>query len=272
MSVDTWDDGAGYEPYVGRWSRLVAADFIRWLDIPADSAWLDFGCGTGALSQTILAHAAPRLVVGCDRSSGYVDFARRNTRDGRAQFVVAQLPDLPRAADGFDACVTGLVLNFLPSPDMAVATMSSRVRRGGTVAAYVWDYSAGMDLMRVFWDAAVAQDPSARALDEGSRFPLCHAEPLGTLFERAGLDDVAVRPVDVPTVFRDFDDYWSPFLGGQGPAPGYAMSLSADRREQLRDTIRRRLSTDRDGQIRLTARAWAVRGVVGSTAKDDLGA
>jgi SAM-dependent methyltransferase len=263
MSVDPWDDGAAYEPYVGRWSRLVAAELIGWLGIPAGSAWLDFGCGTGALTQTILAHAAPRLVVGCDRSPGYIDFARRSTSDARAQFVVAQLPDLPRADDEFDVCVAGLVLNFLPSPDIGVATMSSRVRRGGTVGAYVWDYSAGMELMRVFWDAVVAQDPTARTLDEGSRFPLCHPDPLGTLFERAGLNEVTVRPIDVPTVFRDFDDYWGPFLGGQGPAPGYAMSLSAERREELRQTIRRRLSPNRDGQIRLTARAWAVRGVVG---------
>lgn len=262
MTIDVWDDGAAYEPYVGRWSRLVAKEFVRWLAIPPGSAWLDVGCGTGALTDTILAHAAPRLVIGCDRSPGYTDFARAHTTDPRAQFAVADLTDLPETNGGFDVCVAGLVLNFLPSPAEAVGALASRARPGGTIGAYVWDYSDGMGLMRVFWDAAVVLDPAARALDEGVRFPLCRPDPLRNLFERAGLQQVTVRPIDVPTVFRDFDDYWRPFLGGQAPAPGYAMSLSAERRGQLRTAIRARLPTESDGRIWLTARAWAIRGTI----------
>lgn len=258
---DVWTDGSGYESYVGRWSRCIAREFLHWLAVPPGSAWLDFGCGTGALSQTILANGSPRLVVGCDRSSGYVGFARHQTADERAEFVVAELPDLPRLADGFDAVVAGLVLNFLPTPAAGVAAMTSRASRGGTIAAYVWDYAEGMQLMRMFWDAAINIDVGARALDEGARFPLCRADKLRELFESAGLRDVLVHPIVVPTVFRDFDDYWTPFLSGQGPAPGYALSLSSERRSRLRDTLRQRLSTAADGTISLTARAWAVKGI-----------
>ena len=101
-------------------------------------------------------------------------------------------------------------------------------RPGGLVAAYVWDYAEGMDLIRHFWTAAVDLDPAAADLDEAVRFPLCRPGPLRELWAGAGLVDVAVQPIDVPTPFADFDDYWAPFLGGQGPAPAYAMSLPED--------------------------------------------
>lgn len=263
---DVWTDGSGYESYVGRWSRRIARAFLHWLAVPAGSTWLDFGCGTGALSQAILADGSPRLVIGCDRSPGYVGYARQHTPDERAEFVVAALPELPRHTDGFDAVVAGLVLNFLPTPAEGVAAMQSRVHKGGTIAAYVWDYADGMQLMRVFWDAAIGLDEGARALDEAVRFPLCHAESLRELFEHLGLSRVVVQPLVVPTVFRDFDDYWTPFLSGQGPAPGYAMSLSSERRARLRDAIRGRLPTSADGTISLTARAWAVKGTAGARA------
>jgi SAM-dependent methyltransferase len=259
---DAWDDGAAYDGYVGRWSRLIAREFIRRLDVPAASAWLDFGCGTGALTRAILALASPRRVVGCDRSPGYVDFAQRQTLDARARFVVASLPDVAALDERFDACVSGLVLNFLPSPAEAVPTLASRVRVGGTLAAYVWDHADGMALIRRFWDAAIAIDPSARALDEAVRFPLCEPDGLRRLFAEARLDQVTVEAIEVPTAFDSFEDYWRPFLGGQGPAPGYAMSLSADARERLRAAIASQMPIAPDGSIHLTARAWAVRGTV----------
>lgn len=257
---DAWTDGSGYESYVGRWSRSIAREFLQWLAVPPGSAWLDFGCGTGALSHAILAAGSPRRVIGCDRSAGYVAFAGRQNADVRAQFVVAELPDLPRIAGGFDAVVSGLVLNFLPNPDEGVAALTALARSGGTVAGYVWDYAEGMQLMRIFWDAAVALDPAASELDEGVRFPLCRPEPLCALFQDAGLHDVLVLPLEVPTLFRDFDDYWTPFLSGQGPAPGYVASLRPERQARLQDAIRRRLPIASDGSISLSARAWAVRG------------
>ena len=152
-------------------------------------------------------------------------------------------------------------LNFIPEPARAVAEMTRAARPGGVVAVYVWDYAEGMQMIRHFFDAAVALDPKAIELDEGLRFLICHPEPLKHLFESAGLRDVEVRAIDIPSHFKNFDDYWSPFLGGQGPAPGYAMSLSEERRAALRERIRAGLPIAEDGSIPLTARAWAIKGM-----------
>jgi hypothetical protein len=119
-----------------------------------------------------------------------------------------------------------------------------------------------MQLMRHFWDAAVALDPAAGALDESVRSPVCRPEALAALWGDAGLADVETRAVDVPTVFADFDDYWTPFLSGQAPAPRYAMSLDEDRRAALRERLREELPSAPDGSIHLVARAWAARGRV----------
>jgi len=262
LSQDVWDDGSAYDRYIGRWSGVIASAFLRWLGLPGGGAWLDFGCGTGALARRVLAECEPRLVVGCDRSPGFVAFARDSAPDPRADFAVAELPDLPRTEGGFDAAVSGLVLNFLPSPLDGATAMAARTRRGGAVAAYVWDYAEGMQALHIFWEAAKSLDPAAVSLDESARFPLCQPEPMRELLERAGLGNVAVRALEIPTVFKDFDDYWAPFLGGQGPAPSYVMSLPARRREALRELTRSRLPVGADGTIRLTARAWAARGTV----------
>jgi SAM-dependent methyltransferase len=259
--ADVWASGAAYDPYVGRWSRLVAREFSAWLAIPAGSRWLDVGCGTGALSQTILEVASPREVWSIDSSERYVAHARKQVTDGRARFAVGDAAALPCRSAVADAVVSGLVLNFLPRPEIAVAEMARAAVGDGRVAAYVWDYAGKMQLIRHFWDTAAAIDPEALELDEGKRFPLCQPAPLARAFSGANLSHVEVRAIDVPTIFRDFDDYWSPFLGGQGPAPAYAMSLSEERRAALRDRIRARLPIAEDGSIRLAARAWAVRGM-----------
>jgi SAM-dependent methyltransferase len=261
LRKDTWASGAAYEAYVGRWSRGVAREFVAWLAIPPGARWLDVGCGTGALSQTILDVASPREITGIDPSEGYLPFARQRVRDHRVSFRLGDAQALPEAPASYEAVVAGLVLNFVPQPSRAVAEMHRVARVGGTVASYVWDYAGKMQLMRYFWDAAVALDPAASHLDEGQRFPLCQPEPLMQLFRAAGLREVEVRMIDIPTAFRDFEDYWSPFLGGQGPAPGYTMSLSEERRRALRERLRATLPLAADGSIQLIARVWAVRGV-----------
>jgi len=258
---DTWASGAAYEPYVGRWSRGVAREFLAWLALPQGSGWLDIGCGTGALSQTILEVASPYSVLGVDPSEGYVNFAREHIRDERVHFTLGDAQALPVETASYDAVVSGLVLNFVPQPSHAVAEMVRVARASGIVAAYVWDYAGLMQLMRYFWDAAIALDPTAFQLDEGQRFPLCQPEPLVQLFQTAGLREVELFLIDIPTTFRVFDDYCSPFLGGKGPAPGYAMSLSVEQRSLLRERLRATLPTAPDGSIALIARAWAVRGV-----------
>jgi len=258
--MEVWDSGEPLERYVGRWSRLVAREFLPWLRVPAGRRWLDVGCGTGALAQTILQVASPAYVEGVDSSAGYIAYARTHIVDPKLSFRVGDAQALPSWDLPFDAAVSGLLLNFVPQRERAVAEMARVVRPGGVVAAYVWDYAGKMELMRYFWDAAAALDPAARDLDEGRRFTMCQPTPLGQLFRTAGLRDVEVRAIDVPTLFRDFDDYWSPFLGGQGPAPGYAVSLGEDRRAALRDRIRTALPVRPDGSIHLIAQAWAVRG------------
>jgi SAM-dependent methyltransferase len=257
---DVWAAGDLYEPYVGRWSRLVAREFVSWLSVPTDKDWLDVGCGTGALTEVILETATPHAVRGVDASAGFIEYAKARIANSLASFEVGDAQSLPVDSAIFDVAVAALVLNFVPEPSAAVEEMTRAVRPGGVVAIYVWDYAGKMELMRYFWDAAVALDPAAFSLDEGRRFSICAPKPLSELFAQAGLRTVEVRPIDVPTRFRDFDDYWSPFLGGQAPAPGYAMSLSEERRNTLRDRIRSQLPVAADGTIQLIARAWAVRG------------
>lgn len=257
---DVWAAGDLYEPYVGRWSRQVATVFLDWLAVPERKDWVDVGCGTGALIHTIAETRNPSSIIGVDASPDYVDYAKTRIAHAGARFRVGDARSLPLDTHSADAAVAGLVLNFVPEPARALADMARVVRPGGFVAAYVWDYAGKMELMRYFWDAAVALDPEAQSLDEGRRFPICHPTPLAALMAQAGLSDVEVRPIDIPTRFRDFDDYWSPFLGGQGPAPGYVMSLDEERRSALRERIRCSLPRAPDGSVDLIARAWAVRG------------
>ena len=259
--LDSWASGAAYEPYVGRWSRLVAQAFLQWLDAPTGLVWLDAGCGTGALTQTILDQAAPRSVVGVDASPAFAAYAETHVA-GPVRFEVAEIQSLPLKTASVDVAVSGLVLNFVPQPLQAALELARVTRPGGAVAAYVWDYAGRMEFMRVFWDVAAELDLAASELDEGRRFPLCRPDALADLFARAGLARIETRPIDIPTHFRDFDDYWTPFLGGQGPAPSYVMALDVPRRDALRDALRARLPIAADGAIRLVARAWAVRGDV----------
>ena len=257
---DVWASGDAYEAYVGRWSRLVAREFLDWLAVPPDSQWLDVGCGTGALSQTILHQAAPHDVLGIDRSAGFIGHGRSQITDQRARFEVGDAQALPVESSQYDVAVSGLMLNFCPQPQQVVTEMARAIRLGGTVGVYVWDYADKMQFMRHFWDAAVTLDPAAAEFDEGPRFPVCRPPALEALFQNAGLSALEVKPIDIATDFRDFDDYWQPFLGGQGAAPGYVMSLSAERRAALRDRLRNTLPFAPDGSIPLIARAWAIRG------------
>lgn len=245
MVRDEWAVAGAYEAFIGRWSRQVAPLFVRWLGVPAGRRWLDVGCGTGALSAAV--RAAGGFVCGVDPSRGFVA--------GRADVVVGDARALPFRAGLFDAVVSGLALNFVPDAGRAVDELARVAVPGATVAAYVWDYAEGMTMLRLFWDAAREVDPSAP--DEGARFALCRPEPLADLWRTGGLTDVRVEPIEIPTKFADFDAYWTPFLGGQGAAPAYLMTLPDETRLALRESLRGRLP-ERD--IHLTARAWAVCG------------
>jgi len=258
---DTWEQGPAYERYVGRWSRDVAPRFLEWLRVPAERRWLDVGCGTGALSTAILEQCAPASVDGVEPSKGFLE-AAVDQLGNRVTFHLADAASMPLDDAAFDAVVAGLVLNFVPDLDSALAEMSRVAADGGVVGAYVWDYADRMELMRWFWDGARAVDPDAASFDEAARFPETTPEALTWRFAAAGLVDVETTEIEVPTVFLDFDDYWSPFLGGQGAAPAYAMSLDVATRDRLREWLRAHVPTRPDGSIHLVARAWAVRGIV----------
>ena len=258
MSVsagDRWASGAAYEGYIGRWSRLVAPEFVDWLAQPAGLRWLDVGCGTGILTRTIL-EQRPGL-RGRHRSGAAV----RRPCPGGGRRREGDLPCRQRRSDGCDdssSVVAGSVFNFVPDIGAAMAEALRVVRRGGLVAGYVWDYAGGMELLRRFFDAAIALDPGMRARDEGVRFPITQEGRLAAAFEAAGLVEVDHRPIDVPTVFRDFDDLWTRSCAVPARRPRTSSrSTSRAGRRCATGLVR---AEEPDGSIRLTARAWAVRG------------
>jgi SAM-dependent methyltransferase len=262
MSKENWGAGDLYELYVGRWSRKVAMDFLKWISVPAKAEWADVGCGTGALTQCILAGCDPLSIVGIDKAEGFIATARQALADSRLTFDTGDAAKLPWENDTFDAAVSGLVLNFVPDPQKMLSEMARVTRPGGKVAAYVWDYAGSMEMMRHFWDAAIAVSPDDAKLDQAERFPVCQPEPLEVLFTDTGLKAFWSRSIEVPMVFKNFDDYWIPFLGRQGAAPTYLVSVDEEIREKIRARLQARLLPSVDGTIPLRARAWAVQGIV----------
>lgn len=259
---DAWRAGEAYELYMGRWSRQVAPRFLAWLNLPAQLRWLDLGCGTGALSAAILAQATPASLTGVDSSEGFLDQARAAITDGRARFLRGDARALPVQDDSQDVVVSALVLNFVPDRGEALAEMGRAARPGGTVGFYVWDYpGGGMELMSAFWKAAAALDPGVMDLREDRRFPFCTCEGLTSLATTGGLREVECTRIEIPTVFRDFEDYWHPFTLGAGPAPGYCMSLDSASRQRLKDALAASLPRAGDGSIPLKAACWAIRGL-----------
>jgi SAM-dependent methyltransferase len=258
---DRWQRGDAYERYMGRWSRQLAPHFLRGLGVPSGRRWLDVGCGTGALAQAILDRCAPSKVTGVDPSAGFLEAAKARLPPQVALHQVAA-DRLPLADASVDATVSALVLNFVPDAPAALREMVRVTADGGLLACCVWDYAQKMDLIRLYWDAAARLDLLAPGQDQGERFPICHPEALQTVFTGAGLRDVRTWPIEIEMRFVDFDDYWQPFLGGQGPAPAHAMSLDGPSRERLRDHLASRIARQTDGSMALAARAWAARGVV----------
>jgi len=258
---DSWASGDPYEYYMGRWSSLVARSFINWLSPTSGLKWLDVGCGTGALSEVVLNNHRPAELIALDQSDGFVNTVRKRL-GSRAQCRVGSALALPLEDSSVNITISGLVLNFIAEPEKALAEMKRVTAPGGTVAAYVWDYAGKMDFLKHFWDAAVELDPKALNLHEGSRFPISNVEILKELFEKTGFVKAEIIPIEIDTYFRDFSDYWEPFLGGQGPAPTYVMSLDESARNKLRHILFKRLSIQADGSIHMVARTWAARGLV----------
>jgi ubiquinone/menaquinone biosynthesis C-methylase UbiE len=260
---DAWQAGDRYEAYMGRWSRQVAPRFLDWLGAPRGLDWLEVGCGTGALSAAILEQCDPRSLISIDPSDGFVAVARATVPDPRAEFKVGDAQALDQETASRDIVVSALALNFVPDRPKALLEMRRVVRPGGTVAFYVWDYpGGGVEFMRAFWTAAIALDAGAAELAEDRRFPFCTPDALADLMRGAGFTRVEGTAIEVPTLFRDFEDYWHPFTLGAGPAPGYCVSLDAAAQQRLRDKLRNSLPRQPDGSIPLKARAWALKAVV----------
>ncbi|MCC6394374.1 MAG: class I SAM-dependent methyltransferase [Bryobacterales bacterium] len=255
-------DAEAYERFMGRWSRLLGPRLVKFAGVLDTGRVLDIGSGTGSLSFSIAEQKSRCQVLGIDRSNEYVEFAKsRNPVPDRVNFEAGDARQL-RFPDGtFQCCLSLLVFNFIPDFRKALAEARRVTRPGGCVSAAVWDYGAGMRMLRVFWDAAVKVDPAAEKLDE-SHMPLCRAGELEELWKQGGLEDVSERPLDITMRFESFADYWDPFLVGQGPAGAYLRNADSRRKEALREEVKRRLGIQRENRrLRLQARAWAVRGV-----------
>ena len=255
---DAWEAGDNYDAYMGRWSRALAPRFLDWLGAAPEGDWLDVGCGTGALSAAIVAQCNPRSVISVDVSDSFVAKAQASVRDGRVDIRVGNAERLDLPAKSRDVVVSALVLNFLPKKQEALAEQERVARSAGTIGFYVWDYPGhGLEFVDAFWRAAASLDPAAMELDEARRFPFCTPDGLTGLAAQAGLTSVECTAIEVPTIFKDFEDFWQPFTLGSGPAPGYCASLTAESRQRLKETLYGHFA--RPGSIDLVARAWAVR-------------
>jgi SAM-dependent methyltransferase len=256
---DAWAAGPSYEYYMGRWSRLIASVFLNWLAPRPGLNWLEIGCGTGALSETILAQGAPAILYAIDPSPDFVGFARRKLPDPRVVFQIGDALDLPAFPQKIDVVASGLALNFIQDPSTALKAMRHSLSPHGILAFYVWDYGGKMEMLSYFWESVKALDPDARSQDEGLRFPICQPDALAQLCEQAGLHNIEITGLEATMQFPDFNDFWSPFLGGAGPAPAYVARLDESRRKALEDHLRTSLPIRADGALHLAARSWAVR-------------
>jgi SAM-dependent methyltransferase len=256
-----WQLGDAYERYMGRWSRRLAPQFLAWFGAPPGQRWLDVGCGTGALSAAVWDTSAPRSVIGVDPSAGFLDVAAQ-ALGARVRLQRADAAQLPLPDASVDVVVAALVLNFVGDPAAALREFRRVAVAGGRIGACVWDYAGGMHMIRHYWEAAAEAAPRSVVSTQAERFPLCEERALVTLMRGAGLEEVDFAALPLSMRFTDFDDYWQPFLGGQGPAPAHAMSLSDGERDRVRECLRRRLPVAADGSITLPACALAVRGRV----------
>lgn len=256
---DAWAAADGYEKYMGRWSRQIATEFLSLLEMPNGLSWLEIGCGTGALSAEILKRSAPQDLTCIDPSENFLNETRSNLNSDLVNFKVASAEALPMLEESMDCVVSALVFNFITDKATALAEMKRVLKPAGTLAFYVWDYpGGGVEFMRAFWTAAVTCDPSAAQFTEDKRFPFCTKQGLEKMVAEAGYSEINTRTIEVSSVFQNFEDLWTPFTLGAGPAPGYCSSLSLDRQEKLKTTLQNQLSIRSDGSIPLNLRAWAV--------------
>ena len=260
-TADTFRVSAGaYDRWIGRYGPSLAPALIEFAGVERGMRALDAGCGPGALTAALVERLGAANVTGADPSEPFVEACR--TRLPGVEVVVAPAEALPFGDDSFDAALAQLVVNFMRDAEAGVRELARVTRPGGGVAACVWDYDGEMTLVRTFWEAAREVEPErgARA-DEGAVMPWCHEGELAELWRSAGLRDVRFGSFTVRAAYAGFEDLWAPLPTGVAPAGAFCVSLDDDGRAALHDALRRRLGVG-DEPFELSARAWAVAGVV----------
>jgi SAM-dependent methyltransferase len=253
-------DPKGYEKIMGRFSRRLAHSFIDFTGSAPVEKILDVGCGTGSMTAALAERGDHTTIVGIDVSEPYVAFARARNKDPRIKFDIGDVVSLPYPLGHFDRAVCQLVLMFLPDPFPAVTEMRRVVRPGGTVAACTWDGFGGQPHLRMLWDTA-----SALGLDRSRSLfrPLNTAGELEAMWRKAGLVDVKESTITTRFEYANFDDYWSPFLCGDGPPGQMVMGLTPDQRGMLERQVRHVFLSGRpDGPRSFIGAAWICKGVV----------
>ena len=257
-------DGDAYEIFLGRWTRRLAEALIDFARFPETGDLLDAGCGTGALASRMVARWCGRRVVGIDIAPSYIDFAQRRVGDLGPSFDVGDVCHLPYTDASFAGVASQLILNFVGDPDQAVREMRRVTQPGGVVAAAIWDFRGGLVYQHLFWNIAALLDPEAGIIrDRLFSTPLALPDGLIRLFASGGFLQPERGSLTVRMDYADFDDYWRPLLGGQGPVGTYAAGLPPERRTRIEEAVRRAyLAGGPDGPRSMTATAWAVRAVV----------
>ena len=257
-------DAAAYEQVMGRWSRRLAPLFIDFAGVGEGERLIDVGCGTGSLAFALLAGRNPAALTAVDYSELYLEAARAAGADPRLKFEHADACALPFADGAFDRALSLLVLHFVPRPELAVAEMRRVVRRGGTVAAAVWDTYGGFVMQRMFWDTAALLDPAAEA-GRAENYMRTASRPgaLRDMWTRAGLTDVRDAMLTIRMDYSAFDDFWAPLAAGEGSMGKYVATLDQDRLAALARALRSAYEAGApDGPRSFAAVAWACRGTV----------
>lgn len=256
-------DAGAYDRFIGRWTARLADAIAAQVPLP-DGACLDVGCGTGNMIAALRSADARRKLVGIDLAQPYLDHAAARNDCAGAEFLQMDAHDLRFPDNAFGASLAVIALNFMAQPQTVLSGMARVTRPGGTVLGAVWDFRGGLVYQRLLWDTASVLDVDAAAL-RGRLFshPLAVPGGLATLWHRCGLDKVECTRMTIRMDFRNFDDYWLPLLGGQGPVAGYVAGLTGELREKIMTAVRDAyLSGDTDGPRAFAATAWVVRGTV----------
>lgn len=229
--------GEVYDLFMGRYSQALAPEFATAAGVGAGASALDVGCGPGALTSVLVERLGAAAVTAVDPSEPFVVSCR--ARHPGVDVRVGRAEDLPVDDSAHDVALAQLVLHFTSDPAAAASEMARAVRPGGTVGACVWDFSGGMEMLRLYWDAALAVDPEAP--DEARTLRFGRPGEIAELFDAAGLADVEESTLTVASTYRDVDELWSGFLAGIGPAGTHCLSLPEDARAGLREEVERRL-------------------------------